>query len=174
MPEPPHEDNVNETVVAEWKADTTPFDRVRTVMKRTYTPHLAPEIAERAETTPTTARKHLRTLAENGFVDTVPAGGDTIQYKRSNESLVLEQAHDLLEEIDRDTLTSRIAAMRAEIRDYRNEFDADSPEDAAVHADTIDPEVLREWQTTRRNLTIAKAALALGEAEDTVQMTEAL
>ena len=174
MPAPPHEDNLSETVVAEWKADTTPFDRVRTVMKRTYTPHSAPEIAERAETTPTTARKHLRTLTESGFLDAVPTGGDTTRYKRSNESLVLEQAHELLEETDRDTLTSRIAAMRGEIRDYREQFDADSPEDAAVHADTIDPEALREWQTTRRNLTIAKAALALGEAEDTVQLTEAL
>lgn len=174
MPESPHEDGVNETVVAEWKADTTPFDRVRSVMKRTYTPLSAPEIAEHAETTSTTARKHLRTLTENGFVDTVPTGGNTTRYKRSNESLVLEQAHDLLEETDRDTLTSRIAEMRGEIRDYREEFDADSPEDAAVHAENIDPEALREWQTTRRNLNIAKAALALGEAEDTVQMTEAL
>lgn len=174
MSDVPREDgDVNEQVVAEWVEETTPFERVRTVMKRTYEPQSAPEIAERARTTPTTARTHLRQLAESGFVDEVPAGGETTLYERSTESLVLEQAHDILAEVGTDDLMTRIGEMRDEIRAYREEFDADSPEDAAVRDDDVDAETLRAWQTTRRNLDVAKAALALSEAEETIRTTKA-
>lgn len=173
MPDTPTDD-VNDLVASEWEDDTTPFDRVRAVMKRAYEPRSAPDVAERAMTTPTTARKHLRTLANSGFVDEVSASGDTTLYRRSNESLVLEQAHDILDETDRDSLVSRIAEMRDEIRSHRERFDAESPEDAVVRDADVDRETLRSWQTTRRNLKIARVALALSEAEETVRTTKAV
>jgi len=174
MPElPPDGEDVNDHVVDEWVEETTPFERVRSVMKRTYEPESAPTIAERARTTPTTARTHLRQLAESGFVDELPASGGTTVYERSSESLVLEQAHDILDTVDTERLIDRIGKMREEIRAYREKFDADSPEDAAIRRDA-DSETLREWQTTRRNLDVAKAALALSQAEETVQRTKAV
>ncbi|WP_115862487.1 DUF7342 family protein [Halorussus litoreus] len=171
---PPDGEDVNEHVVDEWVEATTPFERVRTVMKRTYEAESAPTIAERARTTPTTARTHLQQLADSGFVDEVPASGGTTVYERSNESLVLEQAHDILDATSTERLVDRIGEMREEIRAYRNELDADSPEDAAIRDCDVDSETLREWQTTRRNLDIAKAALALSQAEETVQRTKAV
>lgn len=165
-------DDVNERVETEWVEETTAFERVRAVMKRTYEPRSAPEIAERARTTPTTARTHLNQLSEDGFVETTVAGQAT-HYQRSPASLVLEQAHDILDEVDRDTLVDRIAGMREEIDSYRETFDAESPEDAVIDDGAIDRETVREWRTTRRNLDLAKAALAISEAEDTVGTTTA-
>lgn len=176
MPDAPPEvpDDVNELVTSEWTDETTPFERVRTVMKRTYDPQSADEIASRARTTPTTARKHLRQLAESGFVETTSnPERDATLYRRSNESLVLEQARDLLEEVDSDDLVARIAAMQADIRTYREELGVDSPEDAVLRDADVDQETLRDWQTTRRNLGFAKVALALSEAEAAIQTTRA-
>jgi Fe2+ or Zn2+ uptake regulation protein len=168
-------DDVNEVVTAEWKEETTPFERVRSVIRRTYTPQSADEVADRAQTTPTTARKHLQQLTESGFVETVSKPERTATlYKRSNESLVLEQAHDILREIDTDELVMRITEMQDEIQAYRDELGVDSPEDAALQDVDHDGETLRDWQTTRRNLGIAKAALALSQAEETMELTQAV
>lgn len=173
MTDDPPED-VGERVEAEWVDETTPFERVRTVTKRTYDPQSAAEIADRARTTPTTARKHLTQLVESGFVEAVatPERDGTL-YRRSTESVVLEQSRDVLDEFDRENLVARIAEMHREIESYRERSGADSPEDAALTDADLDPEKLREWQTTRRNLQIAKAALALGEAEEAVHLSEA-
>lgn len=165
-------EDVNEAVKAEWEAETTPFERVRTVMKRTYEPQSADQIASRALTTPTTVRKHLEVLVEDGFVTaTSEPGRSATLYRRSSESLVLEQARDILSEMGKEELASRINELQAEIKRYRDETGVDSPEDVALEDVEIDRGTLREWQTTRRNLDIAKAALAIGQAEDSVQTT---
>lgn len=162
--------NVNETVKAEWRDTTTPFERVRTVMKRTYEPQSANEIAARACTTPPTARKHLRQLEESGFVGAVAREKrDATLYRRTNESLVLEQARDILNRVGSEELLTRITETREEIQTYREELGVDSPEDAALLNADADQETLREWQTTRRNLAFAKVALALAEADTAVR-----
>jgi predicted ArsR family transcriptional regulator len=165
-------DDVNEVVEAEWSDETTPFDRVRTVMKRTYEPQSADEVADRARTTPTTARKHLRQLEESGFVEIVSRERrEAALYQRSNESLVLEQAHDILDHVGREELVSRITEMNDKIHEYRAELSVESPEDAALMDADIDQSTLHDWETTRRNLGFAKVALALMEAETSVQTT---
>lgn len=170
--EPPP--NVNERVTAEWVEATTPFEGVRSVMQRTYDPQSVAEIAERARTSENTARKHLRHLAEDGFV-TETADPDTTgaRYRRSNESLVLEEANRIRSSVDPTELTTRVAELQETVRTYREEFDADSPEDALLSDAEIDEEALREWQTVRRNLNFAKVALAVSDAERDLQPTRA-
>lgn len=161
---------VNEAVKAEWTDATTPFERVREVMTRTYEPQSADEIASRTSTTPTTARKHLRQLVESGFVGTVTREKrDATLYRRTNESLVLEQARDMLNRVGSEELLTRITEMRGEIRTYREEHGVDSPEDAVLLDADTDRATLREWETTRRNLAFAKVALALAEADTAVR-----
>lgn len=171
MTTPSTPDDVNERVVAEWVEETTPFERVRTVMKRTYEPQPVREIADHARTSEKTARKHLRQLAEGGFVEETAAPEQSgALYRRSPESLVLEQAHDILDEVDSNTLVERISEMQTRIREYREASGADSPEDAAVRGRDVDEDTVQDWQTTRRNLGFARVALAVSEAEDVVQM----
>ena len=166
---PDSETDVNERVEEEWTAETTAFQRVRSVIRTTYDGLTAGEVADRALVSETTARTHLEDLAETGFVETV-ADSDSAatRYRRSTESLILEQAHDLLENTDSATLLARVSEMRDEIERYRTETGVEEPEDLAWDEADLDPERLRQWQTTRRNLGFAKVALALDQAADAV------
>lgn len=163
--------DVNETVVEDWVEDTTAFDRVYEVVSRTYDPQSADELAERARVSPTTARKHLRTLTDAGEVTITEEGGAT-RYRRSETAIVTEHADRLLAERTPDEIAAGIAEMKATIREFREEHGVDSPEEFARELDVADADtdhgtVLTEWQTTRRNLALAQAALAIDEASRT-------
>jgi len=161
-------ENVNEAVAAEWVDDTTPFERGYEVLRRRYDPESAAEIAARARVSATTARKHLRTLVDSGEATTAQEGQTTL-YRRSETAIVTEHAQALLDEQTPEQIATGIAEMKARIREWRKEYDVDSPEAfarelAVVDADSDHGAVLTEWQTTRRNLALAEAALAIGEA----------
>lgn len=175
----PFED-VNEAVRAEWEAETTPAERVREVVSHAYSAVTADAIAEEARTAPKTARKHLEALASEGFVVTEPGENGGTTYRRSPESLVVEEAADILAEVSIEELRERVAEMREEVRAFEAEYDSLSPEDLTVDRtnqalageldggageDGPSPEELREWQTTRRNLAFANAALSIATAE---------
>jgi predicted ArsR family transcriptional regulator len=179
--DPPEEfADVNEAVGEEWESETTPYERIRRVVAHTYSPISADTVAEDARTTPKTARKHLNTLADEGFVETSTGEYGGTRYRRSSESLVVEQAADILDHVSTDELVTRIREMRDRLDEYQSEFGVDSPEELAVDRtnlalaesgtpqDEIDPETLREWQTLRRNLAFANAALSIGNAEQFV------
>jgi predicted ArsR family transcriptional regulator len=161
--------DVNERVTEEWKADTTPGERVRTVMKRTYDAQSVATIAERALASETTARKHLGILAEDGFVEAVSLPGERgTWYKRAPRSVVLERAQQILDSVDIETLSARVAELRENVREFEERTGAESPSAATVADAELDPEAVTEWQTARRNLKLARAALALADAEETI------
>ena len=175
---PPDEfDDVNEAVGREWKAETTPYERVREIISREYTPVSATTVADTAHTSPKTARKHLDTLADEGFVATETGENGGTTYRRSPESLVVEQAADILEHVSTDELVDRISEMRERIGDFQTEYGVESPEQLLVERtnqtlseaveshDKLDPDTIREWQRTRRNLAFANAALSIANAE---------
>jgi len=162
--------DVNERVTEEWKADTTPGERVRTVMKRTYDPQSVATIAERALTSETTARKHLDVLTEDGFVETVsPPDERGTWYKRAPRSVVLERAQQILDSVDVETLSARVTELRETVREFEDETGAESPRAAAIADAELDPAAMTEWQTARRNLKLARAALALADATEAVE-----
>ena len=168
--------NVNEAVGKEWEAETTPYERIREIISHTYTPISANKVAEQARTSPKTARKHLSTLAEEGFVTTSTGKHGGTTYRRSPESLVVEQAADILEHVSTDDLVTRVSEMRTRIRDLQEQYGVESPEEFAIErtnqtlsenvdSEDLDPETIQEWQTTRRNLAFANAALSIATAE---------
>jgi len=173
-------EDVNDAVGADWEADTTPYERIRHVVARAYSPVSADAVADDARTAPKTARKHLNTLAEEGFVETETGDHGATLYRRSPESLVVEQAADILEHVSTDELVARIGEMREQLAEYRSEFGVESPEELAVDRtnqalspsessqNDVDPETIREWKTLRRNLAFANAALSIGHAEQFV------
>ena len=175
---PPDEfDDINEAVATDWESETTPYERVREVISRTYTPLPAQAVAESARTSPKTARKHLDTLADDGFVTTETGENGGTIYRRSSESLVVEQAAEILDTVSTDELVARVSEMRDRISDLQAEYGVESPEElvvdranqtlsgAATTDDDIDAEMLQEWKTTRRNLAFANAALSIANAE---------
>lgn len=176
MPEPaPAFDDVNERAKEDWKRDTSPFDRVRSVMRTAHDPMSAATIAEKTLTSEQTARKHLRSLVEHGYVaETASPDSKATLYRRDNDSLALEQARHIRDETDTETLSSRVLEMREALRNYGDQFGANSPEEAVrAHAD-IDAETLLEWRTTQRNLAFAEVALALSGVEDATGVPEAV
>ena len=179
--DPPEEfADVNEAVGEEWESETTPYDRIRHVIAHTYSAVSAESVADDARTAPKTARKHLNTLADEGFVETTTGEHGGTLYRRSPESLVVEQAADILEHVSTDELITRIQDMREQLTEYQSKFGVDSPEALAIdqtnqaltgsgsQQDEIDPETIREWKTLRRNLAFANAALSIGNAEQFV------
>jgi DNA-binding MarR family transcriptional regulator len=168
--------DVNDRVVEEWVEETTAFERVHEVARRTYDPQSADRIGERARVSPTTARKHLRALVRSGDVTTVQ-DGQTTCYRRSETAIVTEHAQSLLSERTLDEIASGIADVKATLRAWREEYGVESPEEFARELDVDDADgeygaILTEWQTTRRNLVLAEAALAIGEARRSGVLTE--
>ncbi|MFD1588186.1 hypothetical protein ACFR9U_14485 [Halorientalis brevis] len=104
--------------------------------------------------------------------------GDTggTHYRRSSESLVVEQAADILSEVPPDELRERITELRKDVRSYQEQFGVESPDELSVartnevlsetgdHA-AVDEEALQDWKTTRRNLAFANAALSIANAQ---------
>lgn len=175
-PEPTSFDDINEAVGEEWEAETTPYERVREVISLTYTPVSAGTVADRARTTPKTARKHLDILADEGFVATESGNSGGTYYHRSPLSLVFEQATDILSEMPIEELRERVAEMRESIGEFQSRYGVESPEALTVTRtnetlagekrdnDQREGEPIREWQTLRRNLAFANAALAIANA----------
>jgi DNA-binding IscR family transcriptional regulator len=173
-------EDVNAAAGDDWEAETTPYERIRRVIAQTYSPTSADAVAEDARTTPKTARKHLRALEREGFVETETGNHGGTLYRRSPESLVVEQAADILEHVSTDELVTRIDEMREQLSEYRSEFGVSSPEEVALDQtnqalagaestlDDRDRETIREWKTLRRNLAFANAALSIGNAEQFV------
>ncbi|GGL44138.1 transcriptional regulator [Halarchaeum grantii] len=169
--------NVDETAGNGWKAETTPYERVRHVIAQTYTSIPAADIAEDALTSPKTARKHLKALADEGFAVTSAGEHGRMTYRRSPESLVVEQAVDILEHASTDELVTRIGEMRDQLNNYRAKYGVNSPEELAVERtnqmfaesesdhQNIDSETVQEWQMLRRNLAFTNAALSIANAE---------
>jgi predicted ArsR family transcriptional regulator len=166
--EPPVD--VNDRVTEEWTADTTPGERVRTVMKRTYDPQSVAKIAERALTSETTARKHLGVLVEDGFVEAVSRPDERgTWYRRTPRSVVLERAGQLLDDVDAETLAARVTELRETVQKFEAETGAETPRAAVVDDADLDAEAMTEWRTARRNLKLARAALALADATAAVE-----
>lgn len=156
--------DINEVVVEEWKAETTPFERVQEVIRSTSTPQYASEIGERARVSEPTARTHLKRLVKTGHAETVETGQGT-QYKRSRQTIAMRRIVELHRELSREELTDGIKRLRGEINDLQERFEATDPDDLAIQIDDGDTEeawkAVTEWRSLEENLDIAKAALAL-------------
>lgn len=167
MPEPATdlwEGDVNEAVLEEWKAETTPFERVQEVIQSTSTPQYASEIGERANVSEPTARTHLQRLVQTGHAEPVETSKGT-KYRRSRQLIAMDRIVDLHRELSREELISGIERLRTEIGEFQDRFDAIDPDDLAIQIEDGDAEdawsAVSEWRSLEENLDIAKAALAL-------------
>lgn len=161
-------DDINEYVKEEWKDDTTPFERVYTILEDTREGASAAEIAERALVSEPTARRHLKALERTGFATTENEGRTTL-YKRDEDQIVMRRIHELRDEVTREELIAGIKDMKREIREFETEYDAVSPEELARQLSSDEDEAwddVSRWKTTWQNLAIAQATLAYNEARE--------
>lgn len=159
-------EDINEHVRAEWKAETTPFERVYEIIEQTQAGQSAATIADRALVSEPTARRHCKTLVNTGFAETEQDGQTTL-YKRNSDRVLMSRIRQLREEASREDLIEGIREMKATIREYEQQYDVLSPDALARELDPDDTEGwtdLSDWRTTRQNLAVAQAALAYDEA----------
>ncbi|MDZ7730699.1 MAG: ArsR family transcriptional regulator [Natrialbaceae archaeon] len=156
--------DVNEAVVEEWTAETTPFERVQEVIRSTSTAQYASEIGDRARVSEPTARAHLKRLVKTGHAETVETGQGT-QYKRSRQTIAMRRIVELHRELSREDLVAGIRRLRGDITDLQDQFDATDPDDLAIQIEDGDSadewNAVTEWRSLEENLDIATAALAL-------------
>lgn len=167
-----HED-INDAVRREWKEDTDGFDRVRDVIRNSTEAKKASEVAEIAEVSPNTARKHLDRLAEMNRVH-VEEKGRTRLYVWDESAEKMERVREISRRYSSAEIEERIREMTSKIGGYRQEHECEEPEDLVVQTEEDTSSELwndvSEWKTTLTNLAVAKAALAfkrvLARSED--------
>jgi len=127
-------DNINEHVKQEWKAETTPFERVYEIVEQTHDGQSAAEMAERAIVSEPTARRHCKALVNTGFAET-ESDGQTTLYRRNADRVLMSRIRELRENTNRDELLEGVRQMKAEIRQYEDRYDVVSPEELSRKLD---------------------------------------
>lgn len=157
--------DINERVIEAWKADTTARERVKEVLEETTTYTKVSTIAEQARVSEPTTRKYLTELVEEGVGVSEQDGRATL-YKRNQGRLVNRRIEELRATCSRQELLDAIQEMNASIKTFRECYDVESPEDLVIDLEPDDEgwDDVGEWQATRRNLAIAKAAIRVDEA----------
>jgi len=161
-PESHWDGDINDAVVEEWTAETTPFQRVREVLVATTAYQYAGEIADRAHVSEPSARKHLSTLAESGFAATEATGQGT-RFKRSAESMAMQRIRDIHTALSRAELVDGIQDLKTRIQSYHDDYDVTGPDALALELGPDDDGWgdIAQWRALEETLDVAQAALAL-------------
>jgi predicted transcriptional regulator len=157
--------NINERVRQEWKDTTTSRERVKEILKETTEYTKASDIAGRSFVSEPTTRKYLNEFVEEG-IGVVQQDGRTTLYKRNEGRLIDKHIEELRSSHSHRELIDGIREMKEAIRDYRETYEVNSPEDLAIGLEPGDAGWgdVEEWRATRKNLAVAKAALQVDEA----------
>jgi predicted ArsR family transcriptional regulator len=152
--DPPPEFSLAGEVTGDLEAAPTD-ERVYRVAIQLYEPTRVSTVAERADCSPDTARRHLGRLADIGVLERVTESPTT--YRR-NESCFEWRTRNRLEGLSASERRERLATLTAREREFREQYGADRPEnvDALDHAEYAHLEDvwldLSEWETVRRRI----------------------
>lgn len=167
---PPEYEDVNETVIAEWKQETTTRERVRSVVQRIQEPTLASTIADRARASEPVARDTLADLNDLGVVATLETGHGTL-YKRNDQMDIYRQIVEIHKTYDEGQLVARLQELKGTVNALRDKYGVESPTELAQELDPDDADSWEDhtkWQTAQKNLSLAKAAISFYDAERVV------
>jgi len=136
-------------------ADAPTDERVYRVALQLHEPTRIADIADRAECTPDTARRHCRRLADIGVLETV---SEQPEAYRRNESYFEWRKRDRLAELSTAELQDRLAELTDREATFRESYGVSDPDavDALEHAeyDAVEEVWLdvSEWRTVRRRI----------------------
>jgi hypothetical protein len=143
-------------------------DRVRMVAQQLSEPRTANWIASEADWSHEPTSRVLDRLVEDGILHRDDSGPHTTYYpdyrrQAMQEAVRLRDSGHTVEE-----LTDRLTEMKAEIRDWENKFDVESPNqlrgtltDESLDAEEEDQrrEIAREWEHLQRRIEIVGFAI---------------
>lgn len=144
--------------------------RVREVLLSSREPTGVGTIAERADCSPNTARKHLRDLSDLGIAQGVTEG-ETTRYRRNDEFVRWRRANRLVERFDPSVLLERIGELEDRDEAFAARFGVASPETVPIPEDadhaTVEEhwERVREWAAVRDDLAVVRDALRMARRD---------
>ncbi len=149
-----------------WKAQTSAFDRVRSVAETIAQPRPAPDIAAEAHVAENTARNHLERLAEMNVLLKTDRDGTTL-YAPDPIHTRMQLLRDLLDSHDRDELIRLKADLQTEIETWREEYSVDSPDELRGRAAETDEseetravrQTANDWELVRYRLEAVEDAI---------------
>ena len=147
---------------------TTDEDRVRMAARQLSEPRTANWIASEAGWSHEPTKRVLERLVDDGILHRDESGTHTTYYpdyrrQAMQEAMRLRDSGHTVEE-----LTDRLAEMKAQIRDWEDEFDVESPNqlrgtlaDETLDTDEEDRrrEIAREWEHLQRRIKIVGFAI---------------
>lgn len=151
-----------------WIAETSAFDRVRSVAFTLQQPETAREIAESAHVAEKTARGHLQRLIEMDVMLEETGQGPATYYP-DPAYMRYREVRTLAREHDRDELTEIVATLKRDVEAWRDEFDVETPDElraSIADEDVSEQEVYErqktaeDWAYTEHRLDLIKDALA--------------
>jgi len=143
-------------------------DRVRMVARQVSEPRTTNWIASEADWSHGPTKRVLEQLVDDGILHRDDTGAHTTYYpdyrrQAIQEAIRLRDGDHTVEE-----LTDRLTDMKAQIRDWEDEFDVESPNqlrgtlvDGTLEADEEDRrrEIAREWDHLQRRIEIVGFAI---------------
>lgn len=150
------------------KRQTTGEDRVRMVARQLSEPRTANWIASEAGWSHEPTKRVLERLVDDGILRRTVSGTHTTYYpdyrrQAMQEAMRLRDGGHTVEE-----LTDRLADMKAQIRDWEDEFDVESPnhlrgtlvdDDLDVDEEDRRREIAHEWEHLQRRIRIVGFAI---------------
>ncbi len=120
-----------EDIRRRYRADTDTFGRVYDVILGTTSPTPYTEIAEIANCSSNTAKKHLDRLTEMGIVST-DRDSHPPRYKRNDGYLEWQEASRMATELSIDDIVTRVRVLEERRADYEDRFETTDPGSVAV------------------------------------------
>jgi hypothetical protein len=166
-PEPSRESLDQEREV---RSDRDARQRVRGVLLSLREPTSVATVAERADCSPNTARKHLTDLADLGIARATEADGAT-RYRRNEAYLRWRRANRLAERHGPEALLERVGDLEAREESFAAEFGVESPDAVPIPEDadhtTVEArwEASRDWAAVRDELAVTREALRMARRE---------
>lgn len=158
--------------IERWIDQTSAFDRVRSVAFTLQRPQTAGQIAESAHVSEKTARSHLTRLVEMDAVLEQDEEGPTTYYPDPGY-MRYREIRSLVRDHDRDELIEIVATLKRDIKEWQDEFSAESPDELRASAADIEvtesevyerQTIAEDWDYTQHRLSLIKDALAQYES----------
>ena len=151
-----------------WQERTDTFDRIHAVIRGITSPTAYTEIAELADCSPNTAKKHLDRLAEMGIANADRDARPAL-YERNEGYLEWQDASEIAAERSVEEILDRVAALEEQRTEYETQFGTTDPAMVSVF-DASDHETIHErmvavseWQGVLRELRLYELARQLAE-----------
>ena len=174
--DPTSTETVVEKARQRWQERTDTFARVYYAILGVSEFTHYPEIAERANCSDNSAKKHLERLADMGVACRSPAP-KLARYRRNDAYLQWYEANEIAGELAEDEIIERVRQLESRKEEYKKRFDANDPSTVPIssredHEETHERlEEIGKWTGLQRDIRLYELAYWLA-TQDNYRLSE--